>query len=165
VRFTARVSTAQPWTVTVVNSSGAQVAQGVGTGTSVDWTWDAAVAPADRYTWTIAVPNARSATGALGAAAALAVQKALASPAALAPGETTTLSYTLTSAATITAALVSPAGQILAVLLTAPKPAGAQTLTFTPPPGLLNGQYSITIAAIAGRRPRPHRFPSRSTTS
>ena len=152
VRFTARVSTGQPWTVTVVNSSGGQVAQGSGTGTSVDWTWDATIAPSDRYTWTIAVPNARSATGAIGTAAALAVQKALASPAALAPGETTTLSYTLTSAATITAALVAPSGQTLAVLLTAPKPAGVQTLAFTPPPGLQSGLYSIIVAAIAGTK-------------
>ncbi len=152
VRFTARVSAAQPWTVAIVNSSGVQVAQGSGTGSSVDWTWDASAAPADRYTWTIAAPNARSATGTLGAVAALAVQKATASPAELAPGETTTLTYTLTSAATITASLVAPNGQLLAILLTAPKPAGTQTLTFTPPPGLLNGQYAIAIAAIAGTK-------------
>jgi len=152
VHFTARVSTAQPWTVTIVNSSGAQVAQGSGTGTSVDWTWEAAGAPADRYTWTIAAPNALSATGSLGSVAALAVQKATAAPAALAPGETTMLTYTLTSAATVTATLVAANGQILAVLLTAPKPAGAQTLAFTPPPGLPSGQYSIAIAAIAGAK-------------
>jgi hypothetical protein len=152
VQFTARVSTAQPWTVTIVNSSGAVAAQGSGTGTSVDWTWDAAAAPADRYTWTIAAPNARSATGSLGSVAALAVQNATTAPAALAPGETTTLTYTLTSAATVTASLVAVSGQILAVLVTAPKPAGAQTLAFTPPPGLLSGQYSIAIAAMAGAK-------------
>jgi hypothetical protein len=152
VRFTARVSTVQPWTVTIVNSSGVQVAQGSGAGTGVDWTWDASAAPADRYTWTIAVPNARSAAGALGSGAALAVQAATASPAALAPGETTTLSYTLTSAATVTASLVASNGQTLSVLLAAPKPAGAQTLAFTPPPGLLSGQYTIAIAATAGTK-------------
>jgi hypothetical protein len=118
----------------------------------VDWTWDAATAPPDRYTWTIAAPSARPATGSLGSAAALAVQKATAAPAALAPGETTTVTYTLTSAATVTATLLAPGGQILAVLLTAPKPAGAQTLAFTPPPGLSSGQYSIALAAIAGTR-------------
>src|SRR5713101_2714141 len=40
IRFTARLSVAQPWTVTVVNSVGAQVAQGAGSGTTVAWTWD-----------------------------------------------------------------------------------------------------------------------------
>ncbi len=58
----------------------------------------------------------------------------------------------MTSAATVTATLVAANGQILAVLLTAPKPAGAQTLAFTPPPGLPSGQYSIAIAAIAGAK-------------
>ena len=96
VRFTARLSVAQPWTVTILNSSGAQVAQGTGTGTTVDWTWDASLAPSDRYRWAIATPDARSATGALTAIVALAVQKTAVSPAAVAPGETTTVSYTLT---------------------------------------------------------------------
>src|SRR4029077_3050262 len=63
VRFTAQLSVAQPWTVTVVNSLGVQGAQGPGSGTAVDWTWDATLAPPDRYSWTIASPNARSAMG------------------------------------------------------------------------------------------------------
>jgi N-acetylmuramoyl-L-alanine amidase/FlgD Ig-like domain len=151
-RFTGRVSTGQPWTVTIVNSSGAQVAQGAGTGTTIDWTWDASLAPADRYTWTMAVPNARSATGAFGAAAALAVQKTAASPAAIAPGETTTVSYTLTAPATVTATLVGPNGQALSTLLTAQKPAGSQTLAFTPPAGLANGQYAIALSATSGSK-------------
>jgi hypothetical protein len=152
VRFTAKVSTAQPWTVTVVNSSGAQVAQGSGTGTSVDWTWDGSTAPPDRYTWTIATPSARSATGALGSATALALQKAAATPSAVAPGETTTIGYTLTTAATVTATLLDPNGQTLSTLLTTQKAAGAQTLVFTPPPGLLNGRYTISITASSGTR-------------
>ena len=151
-RFTGRVSTGQPWTVTIVNSAGAQVDQGAGTGTTIDWTWDASLAPADRYTWTIAAPGARSATGAIGAAAALAVQKIAASPSAIAPGETTTVSYTLTAPATVTATLVGPNGQVLSTLLTAQKPAGSQTLAFTPPPGLLNGQYAIALSATSGAK-------------
>jgi hypothetical protein len=152
VRFTAKLSTSQPWTVTVTSSAGAQVAQGSGSGPSVDWTWDGSAAPADRYTWSIASPNARSATGALGAAAALAVQKASASPQSVAPGETITFAYTLTAAASVTASLVSPGGQVLSTLLTAAQPAGAQTLAYTPPPGLFNGRYSIALSAVAGTR-------------
>jgi hypothetical protein len=49
----------------------------------------------------------------------------------------------------VTANLVSPAGVVLANLLTAPKPAGVQTLQFTPPPGLLNGTYTIALSATA----------------
>jgi hypothetical protein len=152
VRFTARLSTAQPWTVTVTGTDGLLVAEGSGEGTTVDWTWDASVAPPDRYTWTIASPDARSASGTLGATAALAVQKATAAPAAVAPGETTTVSYTLTAAATVTATLASASGQTLATLVNAPKRAGPQTLSFTPPPGLANGSYSIVVSATAGAR-------------
>jgi N-acetylmuramoyl-L-alanine amidase len=150
IRFTARLSGSQPWTVSVVNSVGTQVAQGTGTGSAVSWTWDASLAPPDRYSWTIAVPNARSATGALGAGTALAVQKTAASPAAVPPGETTTVSYTLTAAASVTISLVSPTGLVLATLLTAQKPAGSQTFAFTPPPGMPNGVYGIAVSATAG---------------
>ena len=151
-RFTARLSVAQPWTVTVANSAGLQVAQGTGTGTAVDWTWDGSLAPSDRYSWTIATPDARSATGTLGAGAALAVQKTSALPTSVAPGETTKVSYTLTAAATVTVNLVSPAGAVLATLLTAQKPKGSQTLAFTPPPGLANGSYAIVVNAAAGAK-------------
>ena len=150
VRFTARLSVARPWTVTVVNSAGVQVAQGTGTGTAVDWTWDGSLAPPDRYSWTIATPDARSATGSLGAVVALAVQKTAALPTTVAPGETTTVSYTLTAAASVTVNLVSPAGAVIATLLTAQKPKGSQTLAFTPPPGLANGSYAIVVNATDG---------------
>jgi hypothetical protein len=152
VRVTATLSTAQPWTVTVASSSGATVAQGAGTGTAVDWTWDGSAAPPDRYTWTIAAANARSATGSLGSVAALALQKPSVSQSSIAPGDTATFAYTLTAPATVTATLVSPTGEPLAPLLTAQKPAGAQTLAFTPPAGLLNGQYTLALSAVAGAR-------------
>ncbi|HZR94767.1 MAG TPA: N-acetylmuramoyl-L-alanine amidase [Gaiellaceae bacterium] len=152
VRFTAQLSAAQPWTVTVTSSAGVQVAQGAGTGAVVDWTWDGSSASPDRYTWTIASPDARSATGTLGQGVALAVQKAVASPGFVAPTETAVVTYTLTAPATVTATLLGSTGQPLATLLTARKPAGAQTLSFTPPPGLLNGRYTIAIAAAAGAR-------------
>jgi hypothetical protein len=152
VHFTATVNAAQPWTVTIADSSGAQVAQGAGSGTAVDWTWDGSSAPPDRYTWTIASPNARSATGTIGGTAALAVQKAAASPAAAAPGETVTIAYTLTAPATLTATLLSPTNDVLATLLAAAKPAGAQTLAFTPPPGLARGRYTVSLSATSGVR-------------
>src|SRR5205823_6215643 len=40
IRFTARLSSSAPWTVTVRDESGAVVASGAGTGTAIDWTWD-----------------------------------------------------------------------------------------------------------------------------
>ena len=150
--FTAMLSVAQPWTVTILSSSGVQVAQGTGSGTAVDWTWDTSAAAPDRYSWTIASPSARSATGTLGTGAALAVQKVSATPAQVAPGETASFAYTLTAPATVTATLVSPLGQMLSTLLVTAKPAGAQTLSFTPPPGLPNGQYTIGLTAAGGSK-------------
>jgi hypothetical protein len=152
-RITARLSVAQPWTVTVTGSSGQQVAQGAGTGTKVDWTWDASLAPPDRYTWTIATANARSATGTVGTAVtAPAVQRVSASPTALRAGETLTVKYTLAAPANVTIALVDGSGQTLATLLTAQKPAGAQTFTFVPPSGFYNGAYSIAVTASSGNK-------------
>jgi hypothetical protein len=149
VLFTARLSTPQPWTVTVVNSSSALVAEGSGTGTAVNWTWDGSAAPPDRYIWTIASPNARSATGTLGEVVTVAIQKAVASPAFAAPNEPITISYTLTAPSLVTASVLGPLGQTVATVFSAQRPAGAQALAFTPPPGLVNGQYSIALAATA----------------
>jgi hypothetical protein len=53
--------------VTVKNQAGAVVAGGSGTGTEVDWTWDATSAATNqRYSWAIAAPDMRGAAGTLG---------------------------------------------------------------------------------------------------
>ena len=151
-RFTARLSVAQPWTVTVVSSAGQQVAQGTGAGTQVDWTWDAVAAPPDRYTWSIATANARSATGSLGRAGVLTLESVSAAPAQVAPGDTLTVAYTLTAAAAVTAGLTSATGQVVAQLGTVREPAGRWTLAYVPPPGTADGAYVITLTATAGAR-------------
>jgi hypothetical protein len=67
IRFTARLSSEAAWTVTVKDQNGAVVASGSGTGTAVDWTWDATSASTDQqYSWTIAAPDMRSAAGTIG---------------------------------------------------------------------------------------------------
>jgi hypothetical protein len=152
VRFTATLSSAQPWTVTVKSSSGVQVAQGAGSGTAVDWTWDESSVPPDRYTWIIAVPGARSASGDLGAVAVPAVQQTSVFPAAVGPGETATIGYTLATASSVTATLVSPSNQPVSTLFAAQKSAGAQTFALTPPLGLANGRYTVLISATAGSK-------------
>ena len=54
VRFTGRRLGAVPWAVTVRDATGATVAEGVGLGPTLDWTWDATSArPPGSYTWTI----------------------------------------------------------------------------------------------------------------
>jgi len=86
VRFTARLSSSAAWTVTVRSGSGGLVAHGSGSGTAVDWTWDASAAPADVYTYEIAAgPAVRPATGVVPGPPPLAVSGARAVPAVITP--------------------------------------------------------------------------------
>jgi flagellar hook assembly protein FlgD len=152
VHITARLSSVLPWTVTVVNSAGITVAQGTGTGSRVDWTWDATRAPADRYTWTIATPGARSATGTTGGPAAPLAAQSGAAPAVLSPGgdpsdDTTTITYTLAAAATVTTTLLDANGQTVTTLFNEPKPAGVQTFSFSAH-SVPNGVYTIQVVGV-----------------
>ena len=61
--FRARLSETLAWTVTVTDGGGAQVASAGGESVLVEWTWDAAKAPAGRYRYMIAAAGARAATG------------------------------------------------------------------------------------------------------
>jgi len=86
VRFTARLSSAASWTVTVKNGAGAVVAQGIGTGADVDWTWDSSAAAQDRYSYVIAAgSDARPASGIVPGPPPLAVLRARAAPSVITP--------------------------------------------------------------------------------
>jgi hypothetical protein len=153
IRFSARLTSTLPWTVTVIDSAGAVAAQGSGTGTVADWTWDATAAAVQRYTWTIATPGARSATGTIGTgSAALALQKVTSTSSLLSPGgdpadDAMTVSYTLPSPATVTATFVDANGQVLSTLFAEPKLAGAQAFSFTATAGQAAGAYTIQLVA------------------
>jgi flagellar hook assembly protein FlgD len=153
IRFSARLTSSLPWTVRVTDANGAVAAQGSGTGTVVDWTWDATAAPVQRYTWTIATPGALSGTGTIGAGSiGLALQKVVMTPSVVSPGgdpsdDAAALSYALATPATVTATLLDANGQALSTLFAEAKPAGAQTFTFTPAAGTPPGAYTIQLAA------------------
>jgi N-acetylmuramoyl-L-alanine amidase len=67
VRFQGRLSSALPWTVTVSNAEGVQVAQGKGHAATVAWTWNATTAGSGPYRWEIdAGPSVLPASGTLG---------------------------------------------------------------------------------------------------
>ena len=72
VRFTARLSSSLPWTVTVTNSLGRIVARHTGVSADVDWTWDStpvalAIPIAEPLRWTIDAGGAvLPASGSLG---------------------------------------------------------------------------------------------------
>jgi flagellar hook assembly protein FlgD len=64
ITFSARLSAAQAWTVTIRDAKGAAVATGAGNGTAIRWTWNSAGATAASYMWSIeAGPTVRPATG------------------------------------------------------------------------------------------------------
>ena len=161
VRFTARLSNALVWTVTVKNAARETVALGMGVGTAVDWTWDARSAPPGRYTYAIAAGGpgfgARPATGVLGRAApplavtGLAVTPRLISPNGDARGETAVIRYRLSAPATVSITLADGAGVTLSSLFTGFRRAGQQSA----PLGAVtvpDGRYRVVLTARAAGR-------------
>ena len=154
VRFTGRLTAPIPWTVSVTDPLGTQVASGGGFGARVDWTWDARVAPAARYTWAIrAGPTLRPATGSItaGGGTALTLSAVAAQPASVSPNgdgvaDATTIRYTLGAPATVTATLSDDDGIALATLFSLAKPAGVQSFRWAPG-ALSDGNYTVLISA------------------
>ena len=156
VRFTARLSAAAPWTVTVLDAAGLPVASGAGSSQGVDWTWDATAAAPGAYAWTIATQGARPATGTLGKGAVLGVTRVRAEPAAVTPNgdgvdDRTTIAYTLGAPATVSATLVDPVGTTVATLFSEPRAAGDQQFLFTAD-AVPDGVYTVVVSAAAGGR-------------
>ncbi len=149
VRFTARLTSSLPWTITVSDPSGATVATGSGVGPDVFWTWDATFAPPAGYTWVMSAgATVRAAVGVLGGSLpALTVTDARVNPPTLdgLAVPKATVSYTLSAGATVTAALVDSTGAT-ATLLTKTHTAGAQSFSFSAA-GLAEGNYTIRLTA------------------
>ncbi len=156
VRFRARLSAARAWTVAVTDAAGLQVASGAGTGTSIDWTWDATAAPAGSYRWQIAAAGATPASGSLGSAVvgvpALSITGAAADPETISPNgdgvaDSTTVTYTTTARALVAVSVVDSGNSPVAVLQEATsEPAGINTVTFDGA-SLSDGRYGIRIEA------------------
>jgi hypothetical protein len=157
VRFGARLSSAVAWTVTVRDDAGTTVASGTGTGTKVDWTWDATAAVAQHYAWSITAAQMRPATGSIGTAPApLALQKLKLAPAIVSPngdgrGDEAKVSYTLSAAATVTASVTDPLDQPVATVFSGTRAAGKQELTWAPE-AIPDGWYRLTLTAVAGTK-------------
>ena len=141
VRFQGRVSSALPWTVTITDALGKTVASGSGRGPLVDWTWNSVVAGKGIFTWTIAAPGARPATGTIGISRglppppALSLRNLAASPAVLAPGtdgsgDGSTVTFTLGAPSTVTARLQDAGGATVQTLLDEKLAAGANSFSW-----------------------------------
>jgi len=152
IRFTARLSSSAQWTVTVRDESGAVVASGAGTGTAVDWAWDSSSAdPNQQYTWAIAAPDARSATGTLGAPLPPpAVQQVKLVPTVVTPVDRPKLSYRLKTRSLVTGTLLDESGAVVATLFRKLKKPGLQTYAWT---GVTvpDGYYRVQLVAQDAR--------------
>jgi flagellar hook assembly protein FlgD len=153
VRFTGRLTSSMPWSVTVSDGLGTPVATGGGFGARVDWTWDARLAPPGRYAWAIrGGPTLRPATGTVvaGGGAALTLSSTSAQPPVVSPNgdgfaDSTTIRYTLGAPATVTATLLDGDGIALATLFSEAKPAGVQSFRWLAD-ALPDGSYTILLS-------------------
>jgi hypothetical protein len=150
VRFQAQLTEPLPWTVTVVDQTGAVVASGTGTSQQIDWAWDASTAPSASYTWTISAGDTvRAATGTIGTApVALAIKSLSATPRTIT--DSTQIAYTLTAPATVTATLRGADGTDVAVLFTQQHQPGKQSFRFTAT-STPEGRYQIVLTAANGK--------------
>jgi hypothetical protein len=157
VRFTARLSSVVPWTVTVTDALGHVAGTGIGTGRTLDWTWDASLAPRGRYTYTIAAGGfgraaARPATGALGQAVPqLSISRVRVEPGVVSPngdgvGDTARIDYTLGAPAWLTVALTDPSGAPVASLFSGPMSGGAHSFAWNQI-DIPDGRYTVTLSA------------------
>jgi N-acetylmuramoyl-L-alanine amidase len=148
IHFTARLSTSAAWTVTVRDESGVVVASGGGTGTAVGWTWDSSAADSNQqYTWTIAAPDARSATGTFGAPLPPpAVQQVKLVPAIVTPVDQPKLTFRLKTRSLVTATLLDESGNLVATLFRKLKKPGPQSVAWT---GVTapDGPYRLQLVA------------------
>jgi N-acetylmuramoyl-L-alanine amidase/FlgD Ig-like domain len=160
VTFSARLSAALPWTITVAGADGRTVAQGTGVGPVVAWTWNSTGLAPGRYAWTIAAgASVLAATGVfagqpLPPPAAL-VQNLAVTPAVLSPNadgyaDQGTISYTLSARSSVTATVVD-ANAVAVATLFSRQTQSAHAISFGwSPVDLPDGRYSLVLTAKSG---------------
>lgn len=161
VRIQARLSSALPWTVTVVDQLGRTVASGAGTGTAIDWTWSSLLAGKGLYTWTIDSPGARPATGTIGVGRPvpvptlsltnLATVPSVITPNADGSADSMTVSFTLGSASLVTAQVLDESGAPLLTLISEERTAGNNSFEWGAHV-LPDGRYRMVVTAKSGTK-------------
>ncbi|HWB23793.1 MAG TPA: N-acetylmuramoyl-L-alanine amidase [Gaiellaceae bacterium] len=173
VRFQGRLSSALPWTVTVSNAAGTQVAQGKGHAATVAWTWNATKAGSGPYRWEIdAGSSVLPASGTLGVGkvtvpppapvavpvpgavdtTALSLTGLVATPSVITPnpdgtGGYSTVDFSLSLAAVVTVKIVGTTSESPSTtLLSAHLPAGDNSFEWNLA-ALPNGAYNIVVTA------------------
>jgi hypothetical protein len=156
IRFTARLSSALAWRVTVTDAAGATLGSGSGAGADVDWTWRPPGPIPAGVGWRIETPGATSAVGTLAAQTTTALQIApeAAGPLTLSPngdgqGDTADVGFTLTADANVGADVLDATGAVVAQA--APlrwRRAGERTIRVGGA-SLADGAYTLRLTAKA----------------
>ena len=164
VRFSARLSSPQAWSVAVRDPAGVPVAAGSGTGATIRWTWDASLAQGPSYAWTMeAGPSVRAASGTIAPSTPTGPPKPLppvlaqfgVSPAAISPdgdgyADAATVSYRLRRSALVTARVLDVDGIAVATLFQDQRQgARLQSWAWTAD-ALPDGYYTLEVAARGG---------------
>ena len=122
VRFTATLTEALPWTVTIRDGDDVVVATGRGTGTAVDWTWDASATPFGDFSYAIeAGPDLRPARGTVPGPPPLEVTRLTARPHVVTPnedgiGESTSVSFALSTRASVAVEVLNSSSKVVRTL-------------------------------------------------
>jgi hypothetical protein len=155
VRVRARLSQSQSWAVAITGTSGAEVARGTGSGTTVDWTWDSAGFPAGSYRWAVSAGTARPALGTFragGGSAPLAIEALAAEPDAISPNadgqaDTTTVTYRISASANVTIQVTDTIGGVVATVLDRVWTAAGQHTVGLDGAALADGTYNVVMTA------------------
>ncbi|MSO95047.1 MAG: hypothetical protein EXQ81_04540 [Thermoleophilia bacterium] len=159
VRFTARVSAALAWRISVVDALGQERAAGAGRGPVVDWSWDASLVAGTGIRWSMGVEGARPVTGTFGKStkdAPLALVHLAADPVTISPNDDgvadiAIVTYETTTTATVTATLLDATGaQVVEIVPPTRLPAGEHTFSFDGS-GQPDGVYGIVVRATDAR--------------
>ncbi|MGI9111117.1 MAG: N-acetylmuramoyl-L-alanine amidase [Gaiellaceae bacterium] len=164
VRFRARLSSAQPWSVDVLDASGASIAGTKGQSASVDWTWDASLAPRGSFRYSIEAGAATAVTGSLGGAVAgpvadpaaeLTIAGLAADPETISPNDdgaadAASILYTLNDGANVVVSVQNDLGETVQTLPKAYRRAGEHVVRFDAL-DLADGVYTISLEAKGTR--------------
>lgn len=164
VRFSARLSSPQAWSVSVRNSAGKPVASGSGTGSAVSWVWNSIGARDRSYTWTIeAGPSVRPATGTIGIQPPVVPPEPLpavltefkAGPATISPdgdgiADALTVTYRLRRSASVTAQVLDGSGLLLATLFSEQRQSARVQSWPWYADSMPDGRYTLVVSARGG---------------
>jgi flagellar hook assembly protein FlgD len=169
VRFTATLTEALPWTVTIRDAAGTVVGEGSGTGTAVDWTWDASSFPFGVFTYSIeAGSDLRPAGGKVPGPPPLEVTSLTAGPRVVTPNgdglaEGTSVSLSLSIRASATVEVLNSSSRVVRTLASSfPYRSGRAAFVWNGRNAaghlVRDGRYRIRVTAVSpGQQARKSR--------